>query len=129
MDTPCFEEQFGLIDPDSWVRFYERGQAIYRHGDAITGVYCIQSGSIAVFAKGPDGRELQLYVAGTGDLLGIPEIMGKDRFECTAICIAPTAVCYVPHARFMEFVQQKPERSVVLMKQICRRIEQVENAL
>jgi CRP/FNR family transcriptional regulator, polysaccharide utilization system transcription regulator len=129
MDAHCFEERFGLVTPAATQQAYERNEAVYRCGDAIDGVYCVCSGSVAVFVRTRDELEYPAYVAGAGDLLGIPEVLDEERFACTAVSIEPSTICFISKDEFMNFIRTRPDLSVALMKQICRRIDSMEQAV
>ena len=123
-DTSC-----GFPPEDVEVRDLYETQALYNSGEPITGIYCIVSGRVMVITKCADGLMHALYVAGAGDLLGAPEVLGHQRFNCTAICVEPTRVGFVPRATLLELIRTKPEFSLMLMRQICRRIDHIERAL
>lgn len=129
MGISCFESRFGLVDTDTIARQYERGQTLYHNGDPISGTFCVMEGRVAVFTTGATGLSLPLYVAGSGELLGVPEILGHDRFQCTAVCVEKTTACFISKQRFLEHLKDRPDISIVLMRQLCRHIDQVERVL
>jgi CRP-like cAMP-binding protein len=121
METHCIEALVNAPAPDPLLRLFERGETVYRSGDAVRGVYSIASGCVAVFAETEGGRQRMLYFAEPGDLLGVPEILGGDRFNCTAISVEPTTAHFIAKRAFDELVRSEPELSTVIARQLCRR--------
>jgi CRP/FNR family transcriptional regulator, polysaccharide utilization system transcription regulator len=129
MDTPCFESRFGLVSNDADVLLFDAGESIFTVGEPIRGVYCLRSGKVGVYTPGRCGEQLPLYVAMPGDVLGLPEVLGNEHFQCMAVALEPVEACFVGREAFLQFYRSRADSSLVLMRQICRRIDMVENGL
>lgn len=73
----------------------QRGEVLYRQGDAFSSVFAVRSGALKTFVDAPNGDE---QVAGfhlPSEIVGLENI-GSDTYSATAIALETTHLCEIP---------------------------------
>ncbi|GBD48477.1 Crp/Fnr family transcriptional regulator [Methylopila sp. Yamaguchi] len=88
---------------------YERGQAIFRQGDAHDGVMLIQRGLVRSFYAAPQGREITLAYWRPGAFVGGPDVFGGGRHIWAAEAARPTEALHLPGAGLRALAREVPD--------------------
>lgn len=115
----CFRflppEISNLIDSKKRIKIFKAGQTLFSQGQALEGVYCIQSGKVRIlkdFKKGD--KPILVQIASEGFVIGLegPEI--PSHFSYSAEAMDSVEACFVPSSFFKENA-----RDLNLLKGIC----------
>jgi CRP-like cAMP-binding protein len=88
------------------IRVYSKGSTLFQRGDAVDGVYVVESGQIRVLLPATRGRPQLLEIAGPGTVLGLSESMSGEAYRVTAEAEDHATVAFVPQQGFLEFLRQ-----------------------
>jgi CRP/FNR family transcriptional regulator len=72
----------------------KKGETIFKEGDPVTGIYFVFSGSIKVYKKWDDDKELIIRFAKEGAPFGHRVIGKNDTYHISASAIEPSVICY-----------------------------------
>ncbi len=78
-------------------RRIQRGQHLYRAGEAFESIYAIKTGFFKTDVLLEDGREQVTGFQMAGELLGMDGI-GSEKHTCNAIALEDSEVCVIPFA-------------------------------
>jgi len=100
----------GLTEPelgqlDSLVRQrqrVQRGQHLYRSGDAFAAIYAIKTGFFKTDVLLEDGREQVTGFQMAGEILGFDGI-GPEKHTCNAVALEDSEVCVIPFAELEHY--------------------------
>ncbi len=91
----CLPEWLPAIESAKETFQYNRGEIIFREGEAVKGIYFIYDGTVKVHKKwGPD-KELILRFAKGGDIIGHRGIGEEPLYPISATALETTIVCFV----------------------------------
>jgi CRP/FNR family transcriptional regulator len=79
---------------------YDKGQTIFREGDACPGVFIVGSGMVRVFKTGPGGREHVLHIVGPGNTFAELAAVGGFDLPANAEALAPSVCALLPQEPF-----------------------------
>ncbi len=79
----------------------QRGEHLFRAGDAFHSVYAVRSGSVKTYTVSEDGAEQVTGFHLPGELFGLDAITAS-RHPCSAVALEATSVCEVPFDRLEE---------------------------
>lgn len=86
-------EDVGQLDEIVKARLpLDRGEALFRAGDAFSSLYVIRSGSVRTARVSDDGDEQVIGFHLPGELVGL-EGIGDDQHHCDAVALERTSVC------------------------------------
>lgn len=112
------------------------GSQTFKPGDLIVTpdhpperVYIVIEGTVRLFQRGPDGREVTADVIGRGRLFGISALFGPPGDGLLAEAVTPVTVCVADADGFMRLVSRWPKVMFMLALQVARRLVEVEEQL
>lgn len=120
---------FEAISPDdltmlaaqSTTRTFPKQSIICSEGDPSNAMYVILEGSVKFFLMGEDGRQFVLGTAGAGDYFGEITLDGGPR-SAAVITLEVCRCAVIPHAGMEAFVAQHPTVTLLIMRNLSRRV-------
>ena len=102
----------GKLNPDLWealhkvrsVRTYAQGSILFERGEAVVGVYVVESGRVRLLLPTTQRQQL-LEIAGPGTVLGLSESMSGASYRVTAEAQDYATVGFVSRERLLEFLR------------------------
>lgn len=95
----------------------ERGERLFRAGDAMSSVYVARDGAFKTVSVNEDGEEQILGFHLAGELIGL-DALGDGRHRCEAIALVTANVCEVPFADLTQVASQLPSLQQQLLRVI-----------
>jgi len=72
----------------------KKGEIIFKEGDPVTGIYFVFSGSVKVYKKWDEGKELIIRFAREGAVFGHRALGKNNTYPISAAAIEPSVICY-----------------------------------
>lgn len=98
-----------------------RGEALFRQGDKLSGIYAVRSGTVKVMTCTPDGHEQIVRFCLPGEILGL-DGLEKDRHTSTAIALDTVSACHLPLDRLEALAERVPALYRRLLRLISREV-------
>jgi len=117
------------LAPYCRVRWYERGEAIFREGDPSEHFHTVITGRVKVVKFAPHGRELILEIFGEGDPFGAVAAYEGRPFPASALALEPTEVLSIQRRDFFELLASHPEIARGLLLGLTRRLVELTRKL
>ncbi len=99
------------------VREYGAGDTIFKQGSPCTGLFCVDSGDIALRKADDHGASAIVRMARAGQTIGYRALFSNGPYLATAEAITASQVCFVPAATVKELM----ERHVALTYRFLKR--------
>lgn len=97
----CIPEWKELVAIKKTTRLLKKGQLIFSEGEAVNGIFFLNSGSVKVYKKWGTDKELILRFAVAGDILGHRGLGGEAVYPISATALEDCRVCFITNA-FLE---------------------------
>jgi CRP-like cAMP-binding protein len=97
----CIPEWKELVAVRKTTRLIKKGQLVFREGEAVNGIFFLNSGSVKVYKKWGMDKELILRFAVAGDILGHRGLGGEAVYPISATALEDCRVCFITNA-FLE---------------------------
>lgn len=125
---------FGWLNDDERQRWsagaaidhYDRGDMVFRSGDAAEHFYLVLSGRMKIYFLQSDGREQILYIYGRGDFIGGLNLMEDTDFIYNARTLEATSVCRLSRSVFLELMAENARLNREVLRQLWIRLRWAE---
>lgn len=95
----------------------ERGERLFRPGDALHAVYVARDGAFKTVSVNEDGEEQVIGFHLPGELIGL-DALGSGAHRCEAVALTTANVCEVPFDELSSVAAQLPSLQQQLMRVI-----------
>jgi len=114
-------ERYRTAMQASFSRRFEKGQHVFREGDAVDAFYVITRGACEVRAGGPEGDRL-IATLGPGDFFGETALVeGREKRNASVRCLSAVEVLVIDRGMFTQLAQ--PDSDSRLSGSIRKRAE------
>ena len=104
---------------------YSSGDVIFREGELQLTMYDIEKGSVGVYLDYDTEQKKQLTVLREHQFLGEMGLIEASPRSATAVALEDgTVLREIGENEFYEFIQHEPERLLLIMRQLSRRIRE-----
>ena len=90
---------------------YQKGEMVFREGQAVTGVYLVSEGCIQAVRMAPTGREVVIKTCEAGEIFGEAALLKGGTYPVTANVVRDSVLFRIPKAVFMDLLQRDSFRT------------------
>ncbi len=108
----------------SEIRIYPPKAEVFAVHDPGNYLYGVLSGSLLIYARSADGRELSLSTTGPGEIGGEIAVIDGGNRTTNGRALKRTTLAVVPGKSLHALLLRRPEISVHLLQYLCRRVRQ-----
>ena len=123
------EEELCALNTSKGCRTYTKGQVIFNEGAYPHGLFCINEGKAKLSKPGYTGREQIVRLAKDGDILGYRALLSGETYNCSAVALEDSSICFIPKNTFSELVTKNSNLAFELMKLLSVDLKNAENKL
>lgn len=108
---------------------FKKGEAIFREGDEVKGIYFIYEGRVKVHKRWGHQKELILRFAREGDMIGYRGLGNEKVYPVTTTAIGPVTVCFVNLEFFESILEVNHRMAFQLMKFYANELQEAERRM
>lgn len=106
-----------LLTITHYVKEYEKGDYLFREGEAVKGLYILRSGKVQIGKVTPDGRELALKICGSGQMVGEITVFSEGAsYLLDARALTKTVCLKIPVDELEHSLEKDPVLAMAFMK-------------
>ena len=105
-----------------------KGSVLFRHGDAVRGVFLIRSGKVRLALDGANST-FPSRILGPGSVAGLPASVAGSPYSLTAEVIEDAELAFVPRQTLLECLQKNPQLCFEVMDVLSGEISQTRSIL
>jgi CRP-like cAMP-binding protein len=105
-----------------------KGTFLFRHGDAVQGVFLICNGRIRLAIEGVDSA-FPPRLLGVGSVVGLPAAVAGSPYSLTAEVVEDAELAFVPRPPLLECLQKDPLLCFEVMDMLSGEISETRSAL
>jgi CRP/FNR family transcriptional regulator, polysaccharide utilization system transcription regulator len=113
------EAGLGVLDDCASARVYPAGQTLFSEGDTPEGLHCLHKGLVKLYKISSDGKPGFLRLARPGYPLGYRAFFIDGVYNCTAVAMKESEICYLPKASISGLTESEPSLGKALLKTLA----------
>lgn len=123
------EDEFRIVTPHLELMEFDDGDRLEREGARIESVYFLNGGIGSMVIETPDGRSVEVGLAGREDMIGLPLAAGLDEFTFSVVVRVPGDGFRVLGDDIKELLPSLPELNRLLLRRLAiRSVALAQNA-
>ena len=105
---------------------YHAGQSIFYQGNPCLGLYCLESGSVAIRKNDPHGNSVIVRLAHAGETLGYRAFFAAAPYRAGADALTETRVCFIDKDSVRLLLDRDPSLSRAFLRHMAHDLEEAE---
>ena len=101
--------------------FKAKGTILFRHGDAVSGLYLIRRGRVSLALDGVSSA-FPPRILGVGSVVGLPATVAGSPYSLTAQVLEDADLAFVPREAVVECLRQNPQLCFEVMDMLSGEI-------
>jgi len=124
----CVLDEFNLTKVEKLAssRFYRFGESIFLEGDAVKGVYYVQSGLLGVRKADRNGNDTLIKIASEGDTLGYRPLIAAQPHRASAEALRDSIVRFLDKDTVLHLIEDSPALGLNFLKRAARELGDME---
>ncbi len=119
------EQEFAFLTSHLVQRQYSSGELIFSEGDACSGLYVIQSGSVRIFKSSAGGREQVLSIDGPGSSIAELPVFDGGNYPASAQAVSDSTLLFFSRQDFQALCVQHPEVALKVLRVVGARLRRL----
>jgi CRP-like cAMP-binding protein len=104
-------------------------RTLFVQGESCNGLYILLSGEPALLMRSPSGRTVMCLSVGSGSLLGLPALVGREKYTLTAMVRSGSKIRYMSREEFENLIQAEPSLYPSLLTVLASEVRLARRAL
>lgn len=96
---------------------YRENEIVFEEGHNSLWIYFVLSGQVGLTVKEHDGKEVEVYNAGPGEMLGWSPVLGSGKMTATARAIASCRLAAVDVQRIHDLCRNDPLFAIAILRE------------
>ena len=106
---------------------YQPGQTVFYQGNTCLGIFCVESGTVAIRKTDPNGNSVIVRLAHQGDTLGYRAFFANQPYQASAEALATTRVCFIDKAAVKRLLEHDPNVGLAFLRTMAGNLEEAES--
>lgn len=86
-----------------------KGEAIFKEGQRLSGIYCVRNGASKLSKVTASGRDQIVKIAKKGEILGQRSVICDESTNLSATALDDMEVCFIPKSTIKQRIEDNPE--------------------
>ena len=105
------------------------GEIIAEQNEPGDELYVIVSGQVRVSVNADDGKDVELALRGVGEYVGEMAVISKKPRMAKLVAAGDVRALCIGQKQFEGMLRERPETSLAVMRELCERLRERENAV
>jgi len=125
---PLETDDLRVLNQAKVASHYQPGQAVFYQGNPCLGVFCIESGTVAVRKTDPHGNSVIVRLAHGGETLGYRAFFAGVPYRAGADALTAARICFVEKSTVRTLLDHQPAVAQAFLRHMARDLEDAEEA-
>jgi CRP/FNR family transcriptional regulator len=123
------KDELDLLDQSKRCSLYPPGQTVIRQGDPGEGIFCVESGTVAVRKTDEHGNSALIRLCHAGDTIGYRDFFGKSPSGVSAEALAESRICFIGREAMHDLLARNPALGLTFLRRIAQDLDEAEQAI
>lgn len=117
------------ISDSKQTKTLKKGEAIFKEGELLNGVFCVRNGVSKLSKLSTDGKNQIVKLATKGEVLGQRSVISHETTNLSAVALDDMEVCFIPKNHFEDNINTNPEFTKQLLLHMAKDLKSADNLI
>ncbi|WP_404814778.1 Crp/Fnr family transcriptional regulator [Rasiella rasia] len=117
------KEELKQMSDNKETKSIKKGEAIFREGERLNGVFCVREGVSKLSKMSDNGRDQIVKLASKGEVLGQRSVIASETTNLSAIALEDMEVCFIPKIHIEESLEKNPVFTNAVLKHMSKELK------
>ncbi|MBZ0271701.1 Crp/Fnr family transcriptional regulator [bacterium] len=122
------DEDLAILDRHKMANTYKAGQIIFYQGNPCLGIYCVESGTIAIRKSDHQGNSALVRMAHGGQTLGYRAYFSGGPYTASAEALDSAHVCFIEKEGVSKLLARNPNLGLQFLSRMAEDLREAEDA-
>lgn len=117
------KEELKRMSDSKETKTIKKGEAIFREGDRLNGVFCVRNGVSKLSKISDNGRDQIVKLASKGEVLGQRSVISSETTNLSATALEDMEVCFIPKNHIETSLHKNPAFTNAVLKHMASELK------
>ncbi|MCJ7465705.1 MAG: Crp/Fnr family transcriptional regulator [Maribacter sp.] len=107
----------------------KRGEALFREGEKLDGVFCIRDGVSKLSKLSPNGKDQIVKLASKGQVMGQRSVIVEETTNLSAVAVSDMEVCFIPKESITHTLHSNPNFAVEVLRHMAHDLREADDVI
>ena len=123
------KDELKRISDSKTTKTVKKGEAIFKEGEKLNGVYCVRNGVSKLSKMSDNGKDTIVKIATKGEVLGQRSVITEEKTNLSAVALNDMEVCYIPKAQLTESIDNNPHFTKAILIHMANDLKFADNII
>jgi len=123
------KEELKQISDSKISRTIKKGEAIFREGEQLNGVFCVRNGVSKLSKISENGKDQIVKIATKGEVMGQRSLIAEEATNLSAVALNDMEVCYIPKSNITKTLTDNPAFVAAILKHMAQELKQADDLI
>jgi len=117
------KEELKAISDSKVTRRLKKGEALFKEGEKLGGVYCVRNGASKLSKISDNGKDQIVKIAAKGEVMGQRSVISEEATNLSAVALNDMEVCFIPKNNITNRIQDNPAFTQAILKHMAQELK------
>lgn len=123
------KEELKKVSDTKTTKLVKKGEAIFREGEKLNGVFCVRDGVSKLSKLSPNGKDQIVKLATQGAVLGQRSVIAEEVSNLSAVAVKEMEVCFIPKDIIVETLNSNPDFAVEVLRHMAHDLKEADDVI
>jgi CRP/FNR family transcriptional regulator len=119
-------EDLELLDAARVTNLYQPGQVLFYQGNPCLGIFCVESGELALRKTDESGHSVIVRLVHAGQTLGYRAFFAGDNYTATCEALTEAQVCFIDKEAVRQLIHRNPALGLQFLRTVSEDLREAE---
>ncbi|TYB74457.1 Crp/Fnr family transcriptional regulator [Bizionia saleffrena] len=123
------KEELKRISDSKISKIIKKGESIFREGEKLNGVFCIQNGVSKLSKMSDNGKDQIVKIVAKGEILGQRSVISDQSTNLSAVALNDMTVCFIPKIELSKSLDENTQFTQAILKQMAQDLKVADDVI
>jgi len=123
------KEELKRVSDSKVSKTIKKGEAIFREGDKLDGVFCVRNGVSKLSKLSANGSNQIVKLASKGEVIGQRSVVAEEHVNLSATAVSDMEVCFIPKDGIVNTLHTNPNFTLEVLRHMAHDLKEADDVI